>query len=156
LLLRYLLADGAIVKMADKYNLVGRGMSLKGKIRQAHDEILERLKTEPFTPPKLPDLAKGGKDHKEAIKYIIEAGEGYKCGSSFLFLTDSWAEIIRFIKKKLSESGSLAVTDLRDGFGMSRKFAIPILEEADRLKLTQRDGDVRIKGDRFESQEFNL
>lgn len=154
LLLEYMLDDGAIVKLGDKYNLVGRGMSLKGKIREAHGEIITQLTTSPFTPPKLAELAKGGKDHKEAIKYIIESGEGYKCGSSFLFLTDTWTDIVGFIRDKLSQSPTMSVTDLKERFNLSRKFAIPIFEETDRLKLTERDGDFRIKGDRFESEDF--
>ncbi len=154
LLLDYLLADGSVVKLGDKYNLVGRGMSLKGRIREAHDDIIAQLSSSPFTPPKLADLAKGGKDFKEAIKYTLESGECYKCGSSFLFLSETWREIVGFIRQKLSDSGSMTVTDLKDRFDLTRKFAIPIFEETDRLKLTERDGDVRTKGARFESEEF--
>jgi hypothetical protein len=72
----------------------------------------------------------------------------------FIFLTDSWREIVSFVHDKLSESGSMTVADLKDRFDLSRKFAIPIFEETDRLKLTERDGDFRIKGDRFESEDF--
>ena len=55
-----------------------------------------------------------------------------------------------FIHDQLILSGKLAVTDLRDKFGFTRKFAIPILEETDRMGLTRREGDFRVKGDRFE------
>jgi hypothetical protein len=48
------------------------------------------------------------------------------------------------------------VSDLKDRFGFSRKYAIPILEETDRLKVTCRDGDIRRKGERFEDPEFTL
>lgn len=149
-LLAWLIHSGKLVKLGDRYNLVGRGMSLKGNIKTAHDQIIAQLKESPHTPPRLAVLAKEGKDHREAIKFIIESGEGYKCGSEFLFLTDSWQEIITFIKTILSTSGQLTVSDLKETFGMSRKFAIPILEETDRLKLTDRDGDIRIKGARFD------
>ena len=63
----------------------------------------------------------------------------------------SWEEIVTFIKEQLSATGKLTVSDLKDRFGVSRKFVIPILEETDRLRLTTRDGDVRIKGDRYDS-----
>jgi selenocysteine-specific elongation factor len=126
-------------------------MSLKGNIKTAHDQIMAQLKDEPHTPPRLAVLAKESKDNREAIKFIIESGEGYKCGSEFVFLTDAWQEIITFIKTRLSATGRLTVSDLKERFGMSRKFAIPILEETDRSKLTARDGDIRIKGDRFDN-----
>ena len=39
--------------------------------------------------------------------------------------------------------------ELRDRFGFTRKYAIPILEETDRIGLTRREGDVRVKGDSY-------
>jgi selenocysteine-specific elongation factor len=124
-------------------------MSLKGDIKKAHDQIMTALKGEPYTPPRLADLAKGGKSFREAIKYILEAGEGYKCGSEFVFLPEVWDEILVFIREHLAKKDSLNVADLKDRFGFTRKFAIPILEETDRTGLTKRDGDIRVKGDRF-------
>ena len=150
-LLSWLIHIGKLVKLGDRYNLVGRGMSLKGNIKIAHDQIIAQLKDSPHTPPKLAVLAKEGKDYREAIKFIIESGEGYKCGAEFVFLIDTWEEMITFLKTRLSATGQLTVSDLKEEFGMSRKFAIPILEETDRLKLTARDGDIRIKGDRFDN-----
>ncbi|MDH3891103.1 MAG: selenocysteine-specific translation elongation factor [candidate division Zixibacteria bacterium] len=150
-LVDWLIHIGKLVKLGDRYNLVGRGMSLKGNIKTAHDEIIAQLKDQPHTPPRLAVLAKEGKDHREAIKFIIESGEGYKCGSEFLFLSDAWQEIVTYIKTTLGATGQLIVSDLKEKFGMSRKFAIPILEETDRLKLTDRDGDIRVKGDRFDN-----
>ena len=43
------------------------------------------------------------------------------------------------------------VTELRDQFSFSRKFVIPILEETDRIKLTRREGDKRVKGEKYEN-----
>jgi selenocysteine-specific elongation factor len=148
-LLDWLLHHGKLVKLGDRYNLAGRGMSLKGSIKTAHDEIIAQLEAQRHTPPRLAVLAKGGKDHRDAIKFIIESGEGYKCGSEFVFLSEAWGEIVAFIKERLAAAGQLTVSDLKERFGISRKFAIPILEETDRLRLTDREGDVRVKGDRY-------
>ena len=149
-LVSYMVSTGEMVRMADRYNLVGRGMSLKGELKKAHDQIMAALKSEPYTPPRLTDLAKGGKNFREAIKYVLEAGEGYKCGSEFVFLPEVWDEILVFIKNHLAEKDFLNVADLKNRFGFTRKFAIPILEETDRTGLTQRQGDIRVKGNRFE------
>lgn len=154
--LKFMEATGVLTKVGDKYNLVGRGMSLKGAVKDAHDRIMNILKEQPYAPPTLSSLASAGKSSKEAIKYIIESGEGYKCGSEFVFLSNVWNEVVHFIKTHLERSDTLAVTDLRDRFGFTRKFTIPILEETDRIKLTRREGDVRVQGERFESEEFNL
>jgi len=151
IILSYLVNDGAMSRDGDKYNFVGRDMSLKGAIKTAHGQIMASLKKSPYAPPLLSALAAGGKNNREAIKYIIESGEAYKCGSDFLFLSNVWDEIVKYIREKLSVDSELTVADLRDRFGVSRKFAIPILEETDRQRLTRREGDIRVKGDRFES-----
>ena len=146
-----LIEAGRMVKLVDKYNLVGRGASLTGEVKAAHSNIMEALKEQSHTPPRLPDLAKQGKAYREAIRFIIESGQGYKCGAEFLFLAEAWNDIISFIRESLTRRGELNVAELRDQFGFSRKFAIPILEETDRIKLTARDGDRRVKGSAFES-----
>ncbi len=150
ILLRYMVHRGELELKGDLYDLAGRGMSLKGVIKQAHDEIIEALTKQRFNPPTLATLAGGGKVQQQAIKYIIESGEGYKCGSDFLFLADAWKEILSFVRDYLKKNERMSVAELRDRFGFTRKFGIPILEELDRLGITQRDGDFRVKGKRFE------
>jgi selenocysteine-specific elongation factor len=149
-MLRYLIAAGRMTKAGDKYNLAGRGIDLKGAVKEAHDQIMKALKDQPHAPPTLTQLAERGKPHREAIRFIIESGEGYKCGSDFIFPANVWDEIVGFIRQQLRRNSKLAVADLRDRFGFTRKFAIPILEETDRIRLTRREGDFRVKGDRFE------
>lgn len=150
-LTEYLVAQGELVKIGQQFNLAGRGMSLKGNIKKAHDRIMDQLKEHPYAPPKLTELASGGKEFREAIKFILETGQGHKCGSEFLFPSESWEKIVSFISVHLKEHNSLTVSELKNRFGFSRKYAIPILEETDRIGLTVRDGDSRRKGDRFEN-----
>ena len=155
-LVDYLVFNQKLVRVGDMFNPAGRGVKLEGAVKKAHDDIIDILKDDPFNPPLMKKIAEKGKPYKDAIKYIIETREGYKCGSEFVFLTDTWFEIVRFIKEALINNDRLQVPEIRDRFGISRKFAIPILEETDRIRLTRRDGDFRMKGDRFESEEFNL
>jgi selenocysteine-specific elongation factor len=151
-LLNYLVGQSMLERRDDLFDLAGRGMSLKGVIKQAHDEIMSVLRARKLDPPPLTSLAAKGKNHQQAIKYIIESGEGYKCGSDFLFLTEVWSDIVAFVRNHLREKERLLVSDLRDRFGFTRKFAIPILEELDRLGVTARDGDSRIRGKHFEDK----
>lgn len=146
----FLISSGAMVKVGELYNLSGRGMSLKGPVKQAHEDIMASLDREKYAPPTLTSLAGRGKAYKDAIKFIIDTGQGYKCGADFIFLTEVWDEIVAFMRQKLSSDGKLTVADVRDRFGFSRKFTIPIFEETDRLKLTAREGDYRVRGEKFE------
>lgn len=150
-LLDYLVETDILEKTGDLYNLAGRTAKLKGVIKQAYEDIMSQLQAQPYTPPALSDFAGRGKNYQQAIKYILDTGEAHKCGADFLFLQDTWREFAGFIADRLKSGDQLAVTDLRDRFNITRKFAIPILEETDRIGLTKRQGDVRTKGDLFEN-----
>ncbi|MBU8934410.1 MAG: selenocysteine-specific translation elongation factor [candidate division Zixibacteria bacterium] len=156
ILIKHMLSGGVLLRSGGDYNLSGRDMSLKGPVKKAYNEIIDLLRQEKYTPPTLSKLADMGKPYREAIKFILDSGEAHKCGTHFLFITEVWSEIIEFVRERLTSSQSLAVPDLRERFGYTRKFAIPILEEMDRIKLTRREGDVRIKGERFDDEEFDL
>lgn len=156
IMLDYLLENGVLVRDGEYYNLAGRTATLKGVIKQAHDEIIAALESDPYAPPALTAFTSKGKMYQQAIKYVLDTREAHKCGADFLFLASTWKEIVTFIVDRLTARGELPVTELRERFGFTRKFAIPILEETDRLQITRRAGDVRVKGDRFENALADL
>ena len=47
----------------------------------------------------------------------------------------------------LNEKEKIGVADIKNLYGITRKYAIPILEYTDTVKLTKRDGDFRIRGE---------
>lgn len=132
--------------------IAGRETSLSGAVKQAYEKIMAELREDKYAPPSLSNLSSGGKNFQQAIGYIFESGEGSKCGSEFIFLKPVWDEILLFVREILTDKDELRPADLREKFGFSRKYAIPILEETDRLKLTRRDGDLRRKGELFGSE----
>ena len=71
---------------------------------------------------------------------------GVKIGTNFVFHVDKWNEVKEIIRNLIDRNKSFTVADLREKLDSSRKYIIPILEETDRLKITMRQGDVRIKG----------
>ena len=73
-------------------------------------------------------------------------------GTQFVMTRREWDEIIGFIEKALDAPGKFTVAEFRDRFGSSRKFALPVLEHLDRLNVTRREGDYRIKGGRFDER----
>ncbi|MGN6758205.1 MAG: SelB domain-containing protein [Thermomicrobiales bacterium] len=46
----------------------------------------------------------------------------------------------------LDTDGTITVARFRDRFGSSRKYALAVLEHFDRLHLTRRVGDERVRG----------
>ncbi|MEE8577128.1 MAG: SelB C-terminal domain-containing protein, partial [candidate division Zixibacteria bacterium] len=155
-LIDYMLAQKILAKSADRIAPAGRSVELKGAIKEAYNKIIAELDASPYTPPTLTSLADQGKLYQKAIQYILESRQGYKCGATLLFLSGTWQEILKFVVSKLNTDQRLAVPDLRTKFGFTRKYAIPVLEETDRIGLTKRSGDIRLKGEKFESLSADL
>ena len=149
-ILNYLVSQNMLSEEREKYNLLNRQAGPEGEIRAAFDDIMNMLSEKPFAPPKLSELASKGSSYRQAIRYILDNNSAHKCGSEFLFANDAWRQIIEFVRECLKNKSELKVTDLREKFNFSRKYSIPILEETDRLKITRRHGDIRVKGENFE------
>ena len=149
-ILNFLVTESKLSELNEKYDLVNRQAGPEGKIRAAFDDIMNMLSEKPFAPPRLADIASEGSSYRQAIRYILDNNSAHKCGSEFLFSNDAWNQILKFVKYWLNNKNELKVTDLRDKFNFSRKYSIPILEEMDRLKITRRQGDIRVKGENFE------
>lgn len=54
------------------------------------------------------------------------------------------AEFRAALEAALGELGSATPAELRDRFGLTRKYLIPLLEWADRRGVTRRRGDARV------------
>ena len=54
--------------------------------------------------------------------------------------------LLAAIRAHIEAHGEIDARTLRDEFGSSRKFAIPVLERLDALGITRRIGDKRVPG----------
>lgn len=84
------------------------------------------------------------------IRFLGGGGKLKMIGNQFITTPELWKQIIDFIEKKLNKDGRVTVAEFRDRFGNSRKYALPVLEYLDGLGITCRDGEYRVKGNRFD------
>jgi selenocysteine-specific elongation factor len=50
---------------------------------------------------------------------------------------------------KLRDAGELKLADFRDMLGVSRKYAMLLLDDFDKRRITKRSGEVRVAGEGF-------
>jgi selenocysteine-specific elongation factor len=50
------------------------------------------------------------------------------------------------VRAHFAGAKELTVADVKEGLGLSRKWAVPLLEALDREKVTRREGNVRLAG----------
>jgi selenocysteine-specific elongation factor len=82
-------------------------------------------------------------------EYLLASGALVKVKEGLVFHGDAVAEATRLLLLHLREHGSVSVSDFRQSVGTTRKFALPLLEYFDGLRITRRQGDDRIAGAGF-------
>lgn len=99
-----------------------------------------------FTPPTIDDALKAiVSDQKKArslLELLIKRGRLVRIADGLVF----HADVIAHIRTSLAahQGRRFTVPEFKEWTGISRKFAIPLLEHLDRLRVTRRDGDYRI------------
>lgn len=77
------------------------------------------------------------------IQLLLSQGELVKVNAEFLFSKAAIAQLIQQIHTFFADNKTLNPGEFRDLTGLSRKYAIPILEYLDSAKITVRVGDKR-------------
>ncbi len=79
---------------------------------------------------------------KTILHGLIRQGRLVKVGQDLVFHKQNLGETIARLQSHRGEQFSVA--DFKEWTGVSRKYAIPLLEFFDRQRITRRDGDLRI------------
>jgi len=121
------------------------------KVRERLSEIYTKAKLEVATLENVLnesiESTKLTREHARKIfQLLLNSGEIVKVTEDFYFSKKTIAELIDKIKKFSSKSSDrlIDVAAFKDMAGVSRKYAIPLLEYFDREKLTRRAGDKRL------------
>ncbi|MDE2635950.1 MAG: selenocysteine-specific translation elongation factor [Chloroflexota bacterium] len=108
------------------------------------NRVLQLLAAEAFTPPAIAELNQIAGE--EVVRALADLRQIINVNDSIAFAADSYDQLVAEIRNHISEFGEIDAKTLRDKFGASRKYAIAVLEHLDSLGITQRVGDVRMRG----------
>jgi selenocysteine-specific elongation factor len=81
----------------------------------------------------------------DVVASLVESGELVKIEDGIYYTRPVLDELRRSILDTIDEHGEINVALMRDLFGTTRKYAIPLLEYFDAQKITRRVGDVRVR-----------
>ncbi len=143
--------EGRISKRGDLVRFGSGDVDLTDEQSRLADEIEARLRTAGATPPTLDELKHelGGKDFDAIIKLLAETGRILKVTTTLFFHPDAVAEMRKVIADYFGGGETqLGVPQFKDMVGVTRKYAIPLLEYFDREGTTMRSGNVRLRGHR--------
>jgi selenocysteine-specific elongation factor len=147
------LFDDVIATMASTGELIDDGatlrlpqfrMTLDPARRAAADQYLAAIRGQPYTPP-------GPQEHgldPETLAALEHLGEVTKVADGVYFAPDAWDSLVQGTLAFIDSNGTMTLSQFRDHFGTSRKYAQAVLEYLDQLKYTRRVGDDRVRGPR--------
>jgi selenocysteine-specific elongation factor len=108
---------------------------LDGEAAQLWSDAERRLRAD-LSVPSATDL---GLD-AELLHLLVRMGKLVRISEDLVYLPE---QIDRIVSELRATEGSFTVAQFRDRTGLSRKYAVPLLEWADKEGLTIRQGDER-------------
>ncbi len=111
------------------------------------DSLMKKLEAAPFSPPtiaEMNDLA-----GESVVRALLDLRRLVQVSDSIAFAAGDYAELVAAIRAQIEAHGEIDAKTLRDQFGSSRKYAIPVLERLDAQGITRRIGDMRVPGTNF-------
>src|SRR5271155_4144868 len=144
-----LLATRALAAAGDLVSLAGREISLSSEETRAKELIEREFESAGLTVPgfasvlaKLPvDAARAQK----ILQILLREKVLVKISSDLVFHRNTLLKLREMLAKYRKERGArLPITAFKELTGITRKYAIPLLEHLDREQVTRRAGDERV------------
>ena len=143
-----LVAGKQLVVTQDTIQEFGRKVTLKGGEEQIRNQLIERFQTLGLrvpTPDELIDALKADRiTARKIVQLLIKENVLVKVADDFLLHRETIDKLIAAVKDLKSKNPKLGVGEFKDLTGVTRKYAIPLLEYLDRQRITRRVGEDRL------------
>src|SRR5213594_134518 len=143
-----LATDKKILLEQDLIRLFGRKVTLKAEEEKMRDQLTERFRLLGLEVPAPDDLISNLKldrnTARKIIQLMLKENTLVKINEEMLIHRTTVDKLIADVKALKSKSAKIGVGEFKDLTGVSRKFAIPLLEYLDRQRVTRRVGDERV------------
>ena len=127
---------------------VGWRPALDARASDARAKLARRLAEARWQVPTVADLERElpGAPVRALLPHLVREGAVEQVDQERYATSAALAEFRAALEGALAELGSATPAVLRDRFGLTRKYLIPLLEWADRRGVTRRSGDARVLG----------
>jgi selenocysteine-specific elongation factor len=126
----------------------GRSVALDDQQEALASRIEEYLQQSGLGTPGLEDLSKELKQPidrtKNMLYLLVREKKAIKISDDYFLHKTAWDELKQKVRALKTRQKTFSVPDFKALFGISRKFAIPLLESLDREGITRRAGNERI------------
>jgi selenocysteine-specific elongation factor len=148
LALEQLRHQGDVVVERDRVRLATHQVALDDTRERLLNELEAEFLAAGFQPPRVEevfDKLKMGKGHdKELLQVLVDQGRAVRLKDNVVFHRANLEKVASLLRQYLRDHREITPIDFKDLLGVSRKYAIPLLEYFDSQKLTIRIGDKRV------------
>jgi len=146
--LRQLEKAGKIGTSGEIVRLAGRVIELDPQESAARDHIVQAFAAAGLTVPAASDVLAGlkidrARSHK-ILQLLLKEKVLVKVAEDLIFHPDALGKLKEMLARQKTKSDRINVGGFKELTGLSRKYAIPLLEYLDRERVTRRQGDERI------------
>ncbi|MXX76518.1 MAG: selenocysteine-specific translation elongation factor [Holophagales bacterium] len=137
--------DTSVVVEGELVTLPGRASELTDAESKLARDLVEGFERQGLTPGSPEELCRdlGAKPQvfEGVLRYLVDRGKVVRLPNGLLLA----ASALERFQADLLATGwdTFTVAEFKDRFGLTRKWAIPLLEHLDRQRLTRREGDRR-------------
>ena len=130
--------NGAVVEDGPVVYLTGHSRKLTEAQELVVEDYLSLLESQPYSPPTepVPDA--------EILALLVDEGRVVRAGDTVVFAASAYRKMADAVVEHIRTTGPITVGDVRDMFDTSRKYALSLLEQLDRERVTRREGDGRV------------
>jgi len=147
-LLQALAAQGRIEVQGETVRLAGRRIQLTPEEQAAKDQISAAFEKTGLAVPSAPEvLAKLRLDRPRAeklLQILLRENLLVRVTEDLIFHRSALQQLKELLVRRKAQSNRVNVAVFKEITGLSRKYAIPLLEYLDRERVTRREGDERI------------
>jgi len=145
-----LVAEKQLVRVGQNLGPADAQVRLTRQQSALLQEILERTAAGGLAPPTTKELAAQLNVKLQDVQALqqLAAEEGLlvRVGEGLYFTPESLERARQVCEQLFARQPELTVSQLREAWGVSRKFSVPVCEYFDKLQVTVRKGDVRVAG----------
>jgi selenocysteine-specific elongation factor len=142
-----LVTDKKLDVFSELVRLPGRGVVMKDEEAESKKQIEEAFVSTALKVPSLPEVLRGLRIDKaraqKLVTLLLREKVLVKISEDLVFHKTALEELRRKISAYRAKSTKIDVTQFKELTGVSRKYAIPLLEYLDRERVTKRVGDAR-------------
>ncbi len=139
-------SDGLLEVVESVARLPGWRPALDARASGAREQLARRLVEAKWQVPTVGELERelAGAPVKALLAHLVREGVVEQMDQERYASKPALEAFRAGLEAALTELGSATPADLRDRFGLTRKYLIPLLEWADRRGITRRSGDARV------------